>query len=32
MARKNQDDIALLAHLMQRAGTWAETNHRKDPR
>ena len=32
MARKKQEDIALLAHLMRRASTAAETNHRRDPR
>ena len=32
MARKNQEEIALLAHLMRRAGAAAETNHRRDPR
>ena len=32
MARKEQEDIALLAHLMRRAGIAAETTHRRDPR
>ena len=32
MARKDQEDIALLAHLMRRASTAAETDHRRDPR
>ena len=32
MIRKNQDDIALLAHLMRQVGIAAETNHRRDLR
>ena len=32
MTRKNEENIALLAHLMRRASTAEETNHRRDPR